>query len=234
MSRNDGSSQSADIAQDTAQAEADSKVRRLRVPRRPARPSVFSSWRTAWQRRRTLRRDVSEIVDSMPIPVPFDLDQLISNIEAARGRRIILMPVPDHLLGSSGVCGLWLKHQNKALDVILHVDSTSAYHRQQIILHELVHLWADDADGVTEGEMDDLVAGLPSALVDRLIGRNQVAARRRYESYREVRTEAAAARINEAASFDTYIEDTTARRLAADFAYPCGNATSTLRGDHNV
>jgi hypothetical protein len=171
------------------------------------------------RRKRALQREIEDIVASMPIPEPFELDVLIANIAEARGRRIVLMPIPDHLLGASGVCGLWIKHQTEPVDLILHVESTSVYHQQRIILHELVHVWRDDADGVTDSEMDQLLADLPAALVERLIGRGKVAARRRYKTYTEIRTESAAALIHERISRTEFIADVTVRRLAEDFAF---------------
>ncbi|MBV9024479.1 MAG: hypothetical protein JO362_11970 [Streptomycetaceae bacterium] len=175
-----------------------------------------------------LQREIEDIVASMPIPHPFDLDVLIANIAEARGRRIVLMPIPDQLLGASGVCGLWIKHQTEPVDLILHMESTSVYHRQRIILHELVHLWRDDADGVTDSEMDDLLADLPAAMVERLIGRGKVAARRRYETHKEIRTESAAALIHEQISQTEFIEDITVRRLAEDFTFPLGRPVHAL------
>lgn len=174
--------------------------------------------------RRALRREAREIVASMPVPVPFDLDTLVANISAARQRRIVLMPIPDQLLGDTGLCGLWIKHRTEPLDLILHMNTPSSFHRQRIVLHELVHLWADDADGVTGGQMADLLAGLPSEMVERLVGGDQVSARHRYETRRELRTEIAAAYIDEQACA-MFIEDPTVRRLAEDFTHPFGGSS---------
>lgn len=169
------------------------------------------------RRRRALRSETRSIIESMPIPTPFDLDTFIKNIEQARGRRIHLMPIPDSLIGLIGVCGLWIKHQTMPMDIIFHAGRTDTFHGRQIILHELVHLWVDDADGVTDGELTELLGGLLTGMVERLIANGQLAARRDYGSHEEVRTEEAASLLNEFAEATEFIEDITARRLAEDF-----------------
>ncbi|MCX4826675.1 hypothetical protein OG883_44345 [Streptomyces sp. NBC_01142] len=177
---------------------------------------------SARRQRRALRKETDSIVESMPVPSPFDLDEFIENIERARGRSIHLIEIPDQLIGLIGVCGLWIKHRTKPFDFIFHAGSKLTFHGQQIILHELVHLWVDDADGVTDGELDQLHGGLLVEMVERLIANGQVAARRDYANHKEIRTEAAASRLHELDRTTEFIEDTTARRLAEDFSYPLG------------
>ncbi|MEO3976914.1 hypothetical protein [Streptomyces sp. CAU 1734] len=158
----------------------------------------------------------------MPVPSPFDLDVFIENIESARARSIHLIEIPDQLIGLIGVCGLWIKHRTKPFDFIFHAGRRDTFHGRQIILHELVHLWNDDADGATDGELDELHGGLLVGMVERLIADGKAAARRDYASHKEIRTEAAAARLHQLAGATEFIEDTTARRLAEDFTYPLG------------
>ncbi|MGW5679619.1 hypothetical protein ACWEV4_31845 [Streptomyces sp. NPDC003860] len=199
--------------------------------------AVVDRIRRAWPamakergRRRALREETERLVVSMPIPEPaFSLTGLVENIERARQRRIHLMAIPDHLLGRTSVCGLWIKHRERPVDLILHARSPSPYHERQIILHELVHLWADDADGVTGEQAGELLGGLPDALVQRLVGSGRVAARRRYDNHRERRAEAAASLIHARALAVQDITDPTARRLADDLLYPFGSPT-TPRG----
>ncbi|WP_217231345.1 hypothetical protein [Streptomyces anulatus] len=160
----------------------------------------------------------------MPVPTPMTLSGLICNIERVRARRIHLVPIPDQLLGLVGVCGLWIKHRTHPFDVIFHAGRAESFHGQQIIFHELVHLWLDDADGVTDGELDELRSGLLLGMVERLIENGQVAARQDYGSHKEIRTEAAAARLHQLANAGEFIQDNTARRLAEDFTYPLGGS----------
>ncbi|MFF3556222.1 hypothetical protein ACFYXL_22785 [Streptomyces tsukubensis] len=173
-------------------------------------------------RQRELREETERIVASMPVPDPFTLPELVKNIEHVRRRRIHLLALPDHLLGTS-VCGLWIKHRESPVDLILYAKSPSPWHERQIILHELVHLWADDADGVTGEQMGKLMGGLSEAMLQRLVGTGKVAARRRYDSHREQRTEEAAALIHSRALSARTITDPTARRLADDLLYPFGS-----------
>ncbi|MFE0357551.1 hypothetical protein ACFW2K_26520 [Streptomyces nigra] len=153
---------------------------------------------------------------SMPIPDPFDLDQLIANIEAARGRRIAIKVLPDRIAAATGICGLWVKHDTLPVDLLLHARGGSPWHERQIWLHELVHLWADDATGVVG--TDELLSDFSPERIEKLVTGGQVAARRRYETGIEKRTEDAAAMLNRLA--DTAylrITDPTTRRLADDF-----------------
>lgn len=146
---------------------------------------------------RAIRREARRIVTQMPLPRPFDLDQLIANVEAVRGRRIKLLPLPDRLLGGTDICGLWLRHARLPLDLILHVETTTPYHRQRIILHELAHLWCDDVAGVAPDQLAKLLPGFSEALIVRLASKGQVMARRRYDSHAEIRAEILAGLIHE-------------------------------------
>lgn len=194
------------------------------LPRRGSAGGGGLSRSTTRDRRRALASETQRIVASMPVPAPMTLNGLISNIEQSRERRIHLVPIPDRLLGLVGVCGLWIKHRTQPFDVIFHAGRAETFHGQQIIFHELVHLWLDDADGVTDGELDELRGGLLLGMVERLIENGQVAARQDYGSHKEIRTEAAAARLHQLANAGEFIEDHTARRLVEDFTYPLGGS----------
>jgi hypothetical protein len=156
----------------------------------------------------------------MPIPRPFDLETFVSNIEAARGRRIKLLPIPDRFLRSTDICGLWLKHEELPLDLIFHVDSTTSFHRQRIIFHELAHLWCDDAGGVTGVELERLLPDFPPELLMRLLGRGRAMARRRYGTRKELRAELMADLIHKEAFGAEFIEDDTLRRLDETLTHP--------------
>ncbi len=185
------------------------------------------------RRRRALQTEAEDIVASMPIPRPFDLDRLVANIQEVRGRQIAFVPIPDALVADTGLCGLWVKHASEPIDLILHAQSASVFHLQRIKLHELVHLWHDDAVGLTAEEMAELLnTGLSSELVERLIANGKIAARRRYESRKELRTESAAALIHEQSLRDDFITDVTARRLAEDLSFSLGGPTTSRGTDH--
>ncbi|MFD4630205.1 hypothetical protein ACFVYR_20460 [Streptomyces sp. NPDC058284] len=177
----------------------------------------------ARRKRRLLRHETERLVASMPIPRPFNLDRFVANIEQARGRRIVLKPMPVHLANLTGFCGLWIKHDTRPLDLILHLQGGSPSHERQIKVHELVHVWAEDAIGVVG--TDEALRNLTPARVEQLVAAGQAAGRRRYDTAIEKRTEDAAALISQRAINSNLIEDSVARRLAEDFAFPFSSDT---------
>ncbi|WP_432072093.1 hypothetical protein [Streptomyces wuyuanensis] len=85
---------------------------------------------------------------SMPLPDPFDFDRLVGNIAEASGRQIVMKPIPDHLTGLDGVCGLLIKHDTHPVDLILHPKGRSPSDELELKVHQLVHLWAGDNTGI--------------------------------------------------------------------------------------
>ncbi|WDN56941.1 hypothetical protein [Streptomyces clavuligerus] len=173
---------------------------------------------------RLLRQETERLVASLPLPRPFDLSRFVGNLEEARGRRIVMKPMPAHLAGLTGFCGLWIKHDTRPLDLILHLTGGSPSHELQIKVHELVHLWAEDATGVVG--TDEVLRDLTPARVRELIASGQAAGRHRYDTAVEKRTEDAATLISQRALNPPLIEDSVARRLAEDFSYPFGSDTA--------
>ncbi|MER6383427.1 hypothetical protein [Streptomyces sp. NPDC001250] len=153
----------------------------------------------------------------MPLPEPFDLDQLVRNMEQARGRRIVMKPLPDRIVGVTGICGLYVRHDTRPLDLIFYVNSGSPWHERQVKLHELVHLWAEDSTGVIG--TDELLTNFSPERAEQLVAEGRAAARRRYETRVEQRAEDAAALINRMAQTQHAIDDPTTRSLAQDFTY---------------
>ncbi|MGW0363367.1 hypothetical protein [Streptomyces sp. NPDC002990] len=84
----------------------------------------------------------------MPLPDPFDFDQLVRNIAEVRGRRIVIKPLPEHLTGIDGMCGLLVRHDTHPVDLILHLKGRSPSHELELKVHQLVHLWAGDNTGI--------------------------------------------------------------------------------------
>ncbi|MEV7611821.1 hypothetical protein [Streptomyces sp. NPDC089799] len=162
----------------------------------------------------------------MPLPHPFSLGGLIDNVAAERDRQIHLVPLPDQLLGGSSPCGLWLKQEELRLDLIFYPHSTSKWHQEKIILHELAHLWCDDADGVTREEMAELLGDFPAALIGRLVSRGQAAARRRYGTHTEARAETVADVIQQRAYTHSAQESGDAVLLALSDSLTYPNRTS--------
>lgn len=78
-----------------------------------------------------LRRECRRILREMPVPDPFTVAGFIKNIEAERGREIRLVELPADVPGQTGACGLWVKHRQRPLDLILHVQGTTKFHRKR-------------------------------------------------------------------------------------------------------
>ncbi|QNP71528.1 hypothetical protein IAG44_20245 [Streptomyces roseirectus] len=169
--------------------------------------------------RRALRAECRSQLACMPVPRPFTLEGLISGIEAARNRRIKLVPVPDHLLANTDVCGLWLQLDDVPVDLILHVEGTTSFHRQRIILHELAHIWCDDTTEANFEELARLLPDFPPATLRRLLTRGRVMARHRYDSPTERRAEMLADLLHQEAYATEHIDDPTLRHLAEDLTH---------------
>ncbi|MFJ7324365.1 hypothetical protein ACIQVO_38825 [Streptomyces sp. NPDC101062] len=157
----------------------------------------------------------------MPIPKPFELNAFIANVATARGRTITLVPIPDRLLAGTSVCGLWLKHDTLPQDLILHLGSTTRFHREKIILHELGHLWCDDAVGVTSEEIDQFTRHFPADLVRQTIEHGRAAGRHRYGTRTEARAETVADLIHDIGhDRNNQIEDGVLRALDETLTHP--------------
>ncbi|AUG29476.1 ImmA/IrrE family metallo-endopeptidase [Microbacterium hominis] len=66
------------------------------------------------------------------------LDDLIGQVQAARGKPMEIHELPALANESGALCGLWLDTETR--DIVLHAPSDSALHRQQFVLHELAHM----------------------------------------------------------------------------------------------
>jgi hypothetical protein len=168
--------------------------------------------------RRALRYECRALLAQMPVPRPFTLDGLIAGIEAERGRRIKLVPIPDYLLAGTDVCGLWLQLADVSVDLILYVEGTTAFHRQRIILHELAHLWCDDTTEASFEQLAGLLPDFPPDLLQRLTQRGRIMTRHRYDSVVERRAEMLADLLHHEAYDVDYIEDATLRHLDEDLS----------------
>ena len=89
----------------------------------------------------------------MPMPEPFDLDELCHRIAAQRGRPLSVVAWPRGFMPSS-VTGSCMPTGDR--DVIYHQPWASGLHRTQIVLHEIAHLVCGHVSHA---------AGLPKALM---------------------------------------------------------------------
>ncbi|WP_431983836.1 hypothetical protein [Streptomyces qinglanensis] len=152
----------------------------------------------------------------MPIPEPFTTDGLMANMEAMRGRQIVTRILPENLANRTGFRGLCIRHQKAPLDLILHSEGSSRWHHQQILLHELVHLWADDALGVPG--LAGLAQDGSADYLQDLVRDGRIAARKCFDTKIEKRTEDAATLLNRL-SIEPHVPDVVARRTLHDFTY---------------
>ena len=83
-----------------------------------------------------LERQAREAYKGLSVPHQLTLDELICRVEDERGTAIVVKPVEG--LSSGQLSGLWMAMP--AIDLILHADTASVLHREQIILHELAHM----------------------------------------------------------------------------------------------
>ena len=74
-------------------------------------------------------------LSELPVPTPFDIEELARAISTRRGRPIRLQPV-RRMPRLAGLCV-----PSGPIDVIVYSSETSPLHRELIILHELCHLW---------------------------------------------------------------------------------------------
>lgn len=115
---------------------------------------------------------VCNLVRALGIPVPWDLRNLLKSIAATRGKPIRLVTYGG--LGAySRSCGIWIGRLED--DIIVYDGTTSAYHAEQIILHELGHMLLNHCQpGSIQGpaHIPDLVPDIHPNTVQHVLGRN--------------------------------------------------------------
>jgi hypothetical protein len=103
------------------------------------------------------------------VPSDATLRFIHTKLEVQRGRTIAIAELPG--LAGSELCGLWLVCTDR--DVILHAPAKSAWHRQQIILHEFSHMiLGHDLDGQGGDTLEHLVPDLDNQQVLRALARS--------------------------------------------------------------
>lgn len=87
---------------------------------------------------RPIRARCAELVDALPIPVPFSMDLLVRRLGERRGKPIQLFPT---MLDPHAPCGILVS--TTTIDFVCYAANTSPLHRQHIVLHEIGHLEFD-------------------------------------------------------------------------------------------
>lgn len=96
--------------------------------------------------------DMLAMARKLPIPTPWSRDVFVNNLAELRGRPITLVPSRTAVLAGSP-CGLWLKRADD--DVIVYHAGTSDYHSDQIVCHEVGHMWLGHCRSAQVGEGKD-------------------------------------------------------------------------------
>lgn len=105
--------------------------------------------------RREAQREASAAFTTLEPPESLTLDALTGLIEKDRGKKILIRSVPH--LGADRISGLWLSLPN--VELVLHAETRSALHREQIILHEFAHMVL--RHDLLDGEDDHVASLLP-------------------------------------------------------------------------
>ena len=116
---------------------------------------------------RDLRKECEAGLAELPIPVPFSLPVLVANMEAARGRTIVLAEMPDRLAGLNTACGLRLACGRTSL--VLYRRRPTEYRTQHVILHELCHEWFDHGTSLDADRLRELLPVFDTSLISRVL-----------------------------------------------------------------
>lgn len=111
-------------------------------------------------------------MSSLTYPTPWSLRQFIDTVAEDRGKPITVMAQPG-LAKANQPCGLWIGRESD--DIIVYDDTTSSYHTEQIVLHELGHILLDHGAGgglSTSSQIERLVPDIDPATVRRVLERS--------------------------------------------------------------
>ncbi|MFD3489959.1 toxin [Streptomyces sp. NPDC058690] len=142
---------------------------------------------------RALRKECEAGLADLPIPAPFSVAGLVANMEAARGRTIVLHEMPDRLARVNAACGLRLASGRTSL--VLYRRRPTAYQTQHVILHELCHEWFDHGTSLDAEQLQRLLPVFDTSLISRVLdsgvadalraGDGTVQARAQYDTHDE-------------------------------------------------
>lgn len=115
---------------------------------------------------------VCQLVGGLTVPQPWRMQSFIDIVAEKRGKPIRLLPRPG-LSGSGQPCGIWIGRTTD--DIIVYDDTTSGYHVEHIVLHELGHLLLEHRSGadrdVDSLSIHELLPDIDPASVLHVLGR---------------------------------------------------------------
>ncbi|MEV7415951.1 toxin [Streptomyces sp. NPDC089919] len=132
---------------------------------------------------RELRKECEAGLAELPIPAPFTIEALVANMEAARGRTIVLQELPERLARVNAACGLRLK--SGGTSYVLYRRRPTAYQTQHVILHELCHEWFDHGTTLDADQLRRLLPVFDTSLITRVLSSDTVQARAQYDTHDE-------------------------------------------------
>lgn len=135
---------------------------------------------------REARRLARKAEQRFGLPGDTTLEFIHEKLEVQRARSITIAEVPG--LSGSELCGLWLICDDR--DIILHAPAQSAWHRQQIILHEFSHMILGHDLDCRDGEL--LTKFVPDLEVEHV---QRALARSSYSDAAELTAETLADRL---------------------------------------
>jgi hypothetical protein len=178
---------------------------------------------------RALRKECEAGLADLPIPAPFSVAGLVTNMEAARGRTIVLHEMPDRLARVNAACGLRLASGRTSF--VLYRRRPTAYQTQHVILHELCHEWFDHGTSLDAEQLQRLLPVFDTSLISRVLdsgvadalraGDGTVQARAQYDTHDERVAEFGASLIPRMARDVT--SDDMMGRLANSLSRPVAN-----------
>jgi hypothetical protein len=167
---------------------------------------------------RQLLKGCQEKLSDLPLPNPFEISGLVENMEVARGRRILLMPVEDHGTDLRTACGLRVK--TSACTFIVYRRRPTRNQTEHTILHELVHEWLDHGTSLSPEETARFIpAHVRQGLIERL-GDVVIQARARYASVEEQEAELSATLIKRIARAQGIPADDMVSLLESSLSHP--------------
>ncbi len=127
-----------------------------------------------------LRRRCEERVVGIELPRPFDIDAFCAQVAAHRKRPIRVCPLPA-TAGADSPCGAWL--QTATTDWVFVEQSTSRFHRDHIVLHELAHmLCGHDGTGPLDEALVTALAPEAVGAIRHMLGRTSYTTREEQEA----------------------------------------------------
>lgn len=103
----------------------------------------------------TLRRLIDDVLDRLDWATPFQLDHLLEQISARRGKRISLLPAA---LPRDGAGGLVIERADDL--VIVFDEALPPLQQEHVIMHETAHVLFDhrgtSLDDITDQELTEL------------------------------------------------------------------------------